>query len=156
MRVLAATIVAAGIGAAEASTYVPVPHVFADGSSLVSIAGEGLSPDRYDPWNGAKVGPAPSFGAPGTSGSLPCRPIRDAQGIPERERPENRIYCGWPAVESHTPRVAAPPLPWAGGSGGCRSCDRPSPVAPVPLPAAGWLLVCGLAAMAALRGRAAL
>ena len=78
MRGLSILVFAAGIGTAEAATYLPVPHVFGDGSSLVSIAGEGLSPDRYDPWNGAKVRPEPSFGAPGTSGSLPCRAVEDA------------------------------------------------------------------------------
>jgi hypothetical protein len=134
---------------AGASTLPVIPHVFADGSTLVDLAAENLDPERYDPWKGAKVAPviAPAVAYAAPRKPLPCRPQ-------ERLRPENWRYCGTPVAA-----VAGPgPFDWfwpefgGGGSGGGSCCaPAPKPPAPVPAPGALGLILAALAALGLLR-----
>lgn len=127
-------------GPTSAAVYVPEPVPLYDALSgrtmtLVELGDEGLSPDRYTtPWKG--TGPVRSpvidFTAPeappATRVALPCRP---------HEYLANPIYCGPPAVSRSAQADLGKPA-------------QPAPP-PVPLPAAGWLLLAALAALSGLR-----
>lgn len=134
-----------------AATYIPEPHVFQDGSTLLDIAEEmrgnpaGLyvSPlAKGDFPSLADSPPALIYGPPDTSYSSGVCTWPNHRSSPDR--------CGYPAP-SIGPVASRPPR-WISANGSGSRREHVSP-APVPLPAAGWMALAGLAALAGLKFR---
>lgn len=140
-----------------AATYVPTPHVFQDGSTLLDIAEE------------MRGNPAGLYVSPLAKGDFPSL----ADGPPATIHPPAPLIragigvCEWPhhrgnpdrcgyAVPSSEGGKPQPPRWLYGGTGGGSSSGPkptgPSP-APVPLPPAAWMTLTGIAALVAMRAR---
>lgn len=139
--------------ATPAATYIPEPHIFQDGSTLLDIAEEmrgnpaGLyvSPLAKGEFPSmADSPPALIYGPPDTSYSSGVCTWPNHRSSPDR--------CGYAAT--YTGREGNQPTRWLSGGtvGGGSGQERVSP-APVPLPAAGWMALAGLAALAGLKLR---
>lgn len=129
--------------AAPAAAAPVVPHVFADGSTLIDLAAEGLDPDHYA---GGK-GKAPVAVPVRAAFTLPCR-------AHEYQRPANFRFCGYPARDPVG--VAVRDVVWlwddAGGST-TRIVHVPTAPPPVPIPLGGtlWALVAAIGGLFVVR-----
>lgn len=151
----ALALAAAALGGA--ATFVPEPHVFADGMTLVDIAGEmeGNPAGLYV--SPLAKGEFPSLATDPPAAIHPPAPLIRA-GIGVCEWPHHRANpdrCGYAATLAEGGKPRPPRWLYGGTGGGSSSGPKPtgpSP-APVPLPPAAWMTLTGIAALVAMRAR---
>lgn len=147
-------LIIAALLATPAATYIPEPHVFQDGSTLLDIAGEMEGNPAGFYVSPLAKGEFPSLADGPPAAIHPPAPLIRA-GIGVCEWPHHRANpdrCGYAAT--YTGREGNQPTRWLSGGtfGGGSGRERVSP-APVPLPAAGWMALAGLAALVGLKLR---